>query len=425
MEIAILTIFVVGYITIALEHPIRINKAATALVTGVLCWTVYVLFTSNKESVEHELIGHLGEVSGILFFLLGAMTLVELIDANDGFQIITERITTKSTVKLMWIISVLAFFLSAALDNLTTTIVMVTMLRKIIADREQRLLFAGITVIAANAGGAWSPIGDVTTTMLWIGGQVTTLKIIAGVFFPSVACLLVPLVIMSFRMGGTFSTPEGGETYQSPTSERVRNFIFVLGVAIFIFVPIFKTVTHLPPFMGMLLGLSVMWITTELIRHRKDGEERESLSVADALREIDAPSILFFLGILISISALESIGLLAQAANWINATVTDQTTIILAMGLLSSVVDNVPLVAASQAMYSLDLHPTDSYFWEFLAYATGTGGSALIIGSAAGVAAMGIEKIDFFWYVRRIGWLALLGYFAGALVYIAQHSLVG
>ena len=425
MEIAILTIFVVGYITIALEHPIRINKAATALVTGVLCWTVYVLFTSNKESVEHELIGHLGEVSGILFFLLGAMTLVELIDANDGFQIITERITTKSTVKLMWIIGVLAFFLSAALDNLTTTIVMVTMLRKIIADREQRLLFAGITVIAANAGGAWSPIGDVTTTMLWIGGQVTTLKIIAGVFFPSVACLLVPLVIMSFRMGGTFSTPEGGETYQSPTSERVRNFIFVLGVAIFIFVPIFKTVTHLPPFMGMLLGLSVMWITTELIRHRKDGEERESLSVADALREIDAPSILFFLGILISISALESIGLLAQAANWINATVTDQTTIILAMGLLSSVVDNVPLVAASQAMYSLDLHPTDSYFWEFLAYATGTGGSALIIGSAAGVAAMGIEKIDFFWYVRRIGWLALLGYFAGALVYIAQHSLVG
>ena len=425
MEIAILTIFVVGYITIALEHPIRINKAATALVTGVLCWTVYVLFTSNKESVEHELIGHLGEVSGILFFLLGAMTLVELIDANDGFQIITERITTKSTVKLMWIISVLAFFLSAALDNLTTTIVMVTMLRKIIADREQRLLFAGITVIAANAGGAWSPIGDVTTTMLWIGGQVTTLKIIAGVFFPSVACLLVPLVIMSFRMGGTFSAPEGGENYQSPTSERVRNFIFVLGVAIFIFVPIFKTVTHLPPFMGMLLGLSVMWITTELIRHRKDGEERESLSVADALREIDAPSILFFLGILISISALESIGLLAQAANWINATVTDQTTIILAMGLLSSVVDNVPLVAASQAMYSLDLHPTDSYFWEFLAYATGTGGSALIIGSAAGVAAMGIEKIDFFWYVRRIGWLALLGYFAGALVYIAQHSLVG
>jgi Na+/H+ antiporter NhaD/arsenite permease-like protein len=425
MEIAIITIFIIGYAAIALEHPLRVNKAATALLTGVLCWTVFVIFSSDKQAVEHELIDHLGEVSGILFFLLGAMTLVELIDANDGFQIITEKITTNSTVKLMWIVSILAFFLSAALDNLTTTIVMVTMLRKITDDREQRLLFAGLTIIAANAGGAWSPIGDVTTTMLWIGGQVTTLKIIAGVFLPSVVCMVVPLAVMSFRVGGTFSPPQIDESSKYPTSERVRNSIFSLGVAIFIFVPIFKTVTHLPPFMGMLLGLGTMWLITELIRKRKHGQERESLSVADALRAIDAPSILFFLGILISIAALQSTGLLSNVADAINTTIGNQTVIILAMGLLSSIVDNVPLVAAAQGMYNLEIYPTDSYFWEFLAYATGTGGSALIIGSAAGVAAMGIEQINFFWYVKRISWLALLGYFAGAVTYIAQHMVFG
>jgi len=424
MESAIIIIFVVGYIAIAIEHPIRVNKAASALLTGVLCWTVYILSRPDKEAVGHELIGYLGEVSGILFFLLGAMTLVELIDANDGFQIITERIKTKSTIKLMWIIGVLTFFLSAALDNLTTTIVIVTMLRKILADREKRLLFAGLTVIAANAGGAWSPIGDVTTTMLWIGGQVTTVNIILGVFLPSVACLLVPLLIMSFRTGGTFQHAETDIGSAAPTSERVRNFIFFLGLAIFIFVPVFKTLTHLPPFMGMLLGLSVMWITTEVIRHGKDEEERRALSVASALRAIDAPSILFFLGILMSISSLQATGFLARLAEWINATIGNETAIILSLGLLSSVVDNVPLVAAAQGMYSLQQHPTDSYFWEFLAYSTGTGGSALIIGSAAGVAAMGIENINFFWYVKRISWLALLGFFAGAAVYVAQHTLI-
>jgi Na+/H+ antiporter NhaD/arsenite permease-like protein len=424
MELAIILIFVIGYLAIAFEHPIRINKAASALLTGVLVWTVFIFSQPDKEAVSHELIAHLGEISGILFFLLGAMTLVELIDASDGFQIITDRIKTKSTVRLIWIISILTFFLSAALDNLTTTIVIVTMLRKVLADREKRLLFAGVTVIAANAGGAWSPIGDVTTTMLWIGGQVTTLNIIFGVFLASVACLLVPLTIISFQTAGTFEHPPQVDDRTPATSERVRSFLFFLGLAIFIFVPIFKTVTHLPPFMGMLLGLSVMWIVTELIRHRKDEEERNVLSVASALRKIDAPSILFFLGILISISALQATGLLTQLAQWLNGTLGSETVIIIIFGLLSAVVDNVPLVAAAQGMYSLQQYPPDSYFWEFLAYATGTGGSALIIGSAAGVAAMGIEEIDFFWYVKRITLMALLGYFAGAIVYVAQHSLI-
>jgi len=424
MELAIILTFVVGYVAIAVEHPIRVNKAASALLTGVLCWTILILNQSDKEHASHELIGHLGEISGILFFLLGAMTLVELIDANDGFQIIVERIKTQSSVKLLWIVSILTFFLSAALDNLTTTIVIVTMLRKVIEDREKRLLFAGMTVIAANAGGAWSPIGDVTTTMLWIGGQVTTLNIITGVFLPSVVCLLIPLSIVSFQARGTIELPQVDEERTPVTSERVRNFVFFLGLAIFIFVPVFKTITHLPPFMGMLFGLGFMWLVTELIRHRKDEDERHALSVASALRKIDAPSILFFLGILVSIAALQTTGLLVQVAGWLDTTIGNETAIVITLGLLSSIVDNVPLVAAAQGMYSLQQFPTDSYFWEFLAYATGTGGSALVIGSAAGVAAMGIENINFFWYVKRITWLALLGYFAGAVTYILQHNFV-
>jgi len=423
MEFAIIITFVIGYLAIALEHPIKINKAASALLTGVLCWTIYVLGAADKDAVSHTLIEHLGEISGILFFLLGAMTIVELIDAHDGFQIITDRIKTQSIVKLLWIVGVITFFLSAALDNLTTTIVMVSMLRKILSDREKRLFFAGITIIAANAGGAWSPIGDVTTTMLWVGGQVTTLRIIEGVFLASVACLLVPLLYLSFRMDGTFQMPQVDENAKSTSTAFERNFVFFLGVACLIFVPVFKTITHLPPFMGMLFGLGLMWVVTEWIHSGKDEADKDSLSVNYALRKIDTPSILFFLGILVSISALQATGLLAQAALWMDATIGNQTAIIVALGLLSSIVDNVPLVAATQGMYSLQQYPTDSFFWEFLAYATGTGGSSLIIGSAAGVAAMGIEKIDFFWYIKRITLLALLGYFAGAIVYVAQYNL--
>ena len=423
MEFAIITTFVIGYLAIALEHPIKINKAASALLTGVLCWTIYVLGAADKDAVSHTLIEHLGEISGILFFLLGAMTIVELIDAHDGFQIITDRIKTQSIVKLLWIVGVITFFLSAALDNLTTTIVIISMLRKILSDRDKRLFFAGITIIEANAGGAWSPIGDVTTTMLWVGGQVTTLRIIEGVFLASVACLLVPLLYLSFRMDGIFQMPKADENAKSTSTASERNFVFFLGVACLIFVPVFKTITHLPPFMGMLFGLGLMWVVTEFIHSGKDEADKDSLSVNYALRKIDTPSILFFLGILVSISALQATGLLAHAALWLDATIGNQTAIIVALGLLSSIVDNVPLVAATQGMYSLQQYPTDSFFWEFLAYATGTGGSSLIIGSAAGVAAMGIEKIDFFWYMKRITLLALLGYFAGAIVYVAQYNL--
>lgn len=423
MELAIAITFVIGYLIIAFEHPLQVNKAASALLTGIVCWTIYIFNQSDREVVNHQLLEHLGEISGILFFLLGAMTLVELIDAHDGFQIITDKIKTESSVKLVWIISGITFFLSAALDNLTTTIVMVSLLRKILAEREQRLLFAGIVVIAANAGGAWSPIGDVTTTMLWIGGQITTSRIIVGVLLPSVICLLVPLLIVSFRVKGTFETPEADGGGATTTTETERNVLFFVGLAIFIFVPIFKTVTHLPPFMAMLFGLGLMWMFTEVLHRKKDDEDRGALSVAYALRKIDTPSILFFLGILISISALESTGQLGRLAEWLTRTVGNETVIIIIFGLLSAIVDNVPLVAAAQGMYSLQQYPTDSFFWQFLAYATGTGGSSLIIGSAAGVAAMGMERIDFFWYVRRITLLAVIGYFAGAVFYIGQHYL--
>lgn len=422
MELAIVITFILGYFAIILEHSIKINKAATALVTGVICWTIYILFQPDKHLVSEQLMEHLGEVSGILFFLLGAMTIVELIDAHDGFEVITDRIKTKSAVKLLWIIAVITFFLSAILDNLTTTIVIVSLLRKLIADKEQRLFFVGITVIAANAGGAWSPLGDVTTTMLWIGGQITALNIIKELFIPSIFCLLVPLAIISIRMKGTIQpTLKKDNEILKPAFQR--NFVFLLGIGIFVLVPIFKTLTHLPPFMGILLGLGLMWIITEILHNTKDTADKDALTVVYALRKIDTPSILFFLGILISISALQVTGQLTQLAQWMTNTLNNDTIIVTTIGLLSAVVDNVPLVAAAQGMYSLEQYPTDHFFWEFLAYATGTGGSALIIGSAAGVAAMGMEKINFFWYLKRITWLALIGYFSGILIYLLQYKL--
>ena len=421
MAIAILLTFILGYVAITLEHSIKINKAATALVTGVVCWTIYILFQPDKHLVTEQLMEHLGEVSGILFFLLGAMTIVEIIDAHDGFQVITDRIKTKSASRLLWIIAIITFFLSALLDNLTTTIVIVSLLRKLISDKEQRLFFVGITIIAANAGGAWSPLGDVTTTMLWIGGQVTALNIMKELFIPSIFCLLIPLLFASFRMKGTIQPLLKVEN-EIPKPAFQRNFVFLLGVGILIFVPVFKTLTHLPPFMAILFGLGVMWILTEVL-HKKNMEDKDALSVANALRKIDTPSILFFLGILLSISALQATGQLTQLAQWLTITIQNESVIVIAIGLLSAVVDNVPLVAASQGMYSLDQYPTDHFFWEFLAYATGTGGSALIIGSAAGVAAMGMEKINFFWYLKRITWLALIGYFSGVVIYLLQYNL--
>ncbi|MEK6615386.1 MAG: sodium:proton antiporter NhaD [Bacteroidota bacterium] len=426
MEIAIIITFVLGYLFITLEHSININKAATALLTGVLCWTLYILSASAPHRISEQLTEHLGDISGILFFLMGAMTIVELIDAHDGFEVITNAISTTSKRKLIWIISFLTFFLSAVLDNLTTTIVMVSLLRKLISDKNDRMLFIGMVVIAANAGGAWSPIGDVTTTMLWIGGQVTTKNIILNLIIPSLVCLIVPLLAVSFMLKGNVEKPISANNDEKPSASFFeRNIIFFSGLGILLFVPVFKTITHLPPFMGMLFGLGLLWIISELIHKDKDESDKNAYSVLHALRKIDMPSVLFFLGILISISALQSTGQLTQLASVMDEKIGNINLVVLSIGLLSAIVDNVPLVAAAIGMYDMQTYPADHYFWEFLAYCAGTGGSVLIIGSAAGVAAMGMEKINFFWYLKRISWLSLLGYFAGAIIYILQHKFFG
>jgi NhaD family Na+/H+ antiporter len=416
----IIGIFVIGYLAIAFEHPIKINKTASALVTGVLCWTVYVLFTSHEaESIVEELSLHLGAVAEILFFLLGAMTIVELVDAHHGFKVITDRITTRNSRNLLWVLSIITFFLSAILDNLTTSIVMVSLLRKLISDQEQRKFYAGVVIIAANAGGAWSPLGDVTTTMLWIGGQISALNVVISLILPSLACLLVPLLFLSFRMKGDIK----GEAieFEGDTHEKSKLMLFV-GVGGLVFVPIFKTVTHLPPYMGMLLALGVVWIVSELVNSDKDDEEKHPYTPAHALSKIDTSSVLFFLGILIAIGALEATHLLTDLATWMTEAIGNLDIIVVAIGLASAIIDNVPLVAATMGMYDLNTFPTDAKLWEFLAYCAGTGGSVLIIGSAAGVAVMGMEKIDFVWYIKRISFLALLGYFAGVLVYLATYT---
>ena len=426
MTVLILSIFIIGYILITVEHSIRINKAATALVAGVLCWTVYSLFTNDIHIVSEQLLEHLGELSGILFFLLGAMTIVELIDSHNGFDIITTRITETRKRSLLWIICIITFFLSAVLDNLTTTIVMVSLIRKIIRDPNDRLFFAGMIVVAANAGGAWSPIGDVTTTMLWIGGQITATKIIVELILPSLVCLVAPLIFLSLKLKGNIERPEiETEKNVDSLSPAQQSLVFFTGVIVLILVPVFKTITHLPPFMGVLIGLGVLWIITEIIHGNKDEEDKHILSVAHALRKVDTPSILFFLGILLSISALQSVGVLAEAATWITEKVPNDNIVIMSIGLLSAIIDNVPLVAAVQGMFTLEQYPTDHHFWTFLAYCSGTGGSALIIGSAAGVAAMGMEKISFFWYLRNISWLALIGFFAGAFFFLAEQAIFG
>ncbi len=426
MVTIIAIIFIVGYAAIAMEHSLKINKAATALITGVLCWTVFALFATDKHSPAHLLTENLGEVAGILFFLMGAMTIVELIDAHDGFEVITSRIRTTSKKKLVWIVGFITFFLSAVLDNLTTTIVLVSLLRIIIPDKKDRLLFAGLVIIAANAGGAWSPIGDVTTTMLWIGGQITAGSIIIQTLLPSLVCFLIPAFIISRQVKGNAERVEEVVKNKNITStSRERNTVFWLGIGSLLFVPVFKTVTHLPPYMGVLLGLGVMWVITEMIHSEKDEAEKGQLSVNHALRKIDTPSILFFLGILLSIAALQATGVLTNLATAMNDSIGNIKIITLSIGLLSAIVDNVPLVAAAQGMYGLDQYPTGHFFWEFLAYCAGTGGSCLIIGSAAGVAAMGLEKIEFFWYMKKIGWLALIGYLAGAAAFILQHYLMG
>ena len=425
-----IVIFVLGYLAISLEHPLKIDKAGTALITGVLVWTFYVLTGVEHSFIEKELFHHLSEISGILFFLMGAMTIVELIDAHEGFSIITDKIKTRNRVRLLWIVSILTFFFSAALDNLTTSIVMISLLRKLIDDKYDRWFFAGFVIIAANAGGAWSPIGDVTTTMLWIGEQLTTMTIIKTLIVPSLVAMLVPLLYLTFTLKGEVTRPEKTkvlEHYMNPTTPFERNLVFFLGLAGLLFVPVFKTWTHLPPFMGMMFSLGVLWIATEIIHRKKNTEGKSQLSVIGVLRKIDTASVLFFLGILLAVAGLQTAGHLAVVAErlevWFGG---DIYLINVVIGLLSAIVDNVPLVAGAMGMYeiaSVGDFAQDGTFWQFLAFCAGTGGSALIIGSASGVAVMGLEKIDFVWYLKKISILALIGYFAGAGTYILLQSI--
>ncbi len=420
----LLIIFVLGYAFITLEHTIHINKSATALITAVLCWTLIVLNAPDSEIVVESLTHHLSAISEIVFFLLGAMTIVELIDAHDGFQSITESIKTTHKTKLIWLIAIITFFLSAVLDNLTTTIVMISILNKLIEDKKTKWMLLGLVIISSNAGGAWSPIGDVTTTMLWIGGQITPFNIVKQVFFASLVSMVIPTLIISYMIKGQIALKQATPDLVNASSNLFeRNLIFIVGVGSLLFVPIFKTITHLPPYMGMLLCLGIIWVVTELLHKKKPAEEKGVLSVNHAIQKIDTPSILFFFGILMSIASLEYVGVLPELAAFLNTTIGDINLVAISIGLLSAVLDNVPLVAALQSMYSLEQYPQDHYFWELLAYTAGTGGSCLIIGSAAGVAVMGLEKIDFFWYLKRISWIALIGYLVGALVFVLQHNL--
>ncbi len=444
MSIFIIVVFVLGYLAIALEHNIKIDKAASALVTGMVCWAIYVFSMDGtgheiQHIIEHGvdgisyrsgLVHHLFDIGSILFFLMGAMTIVELVDAHEGFAVITDRIKTTNAAKLLWIICLLTFFLSAILDNLTTTIVMVSLLRKLVKDKSMRWLFVGMVVVAANAGGAWSPIGDVTTTMLWIKGQLPNVgHMVKDLIIPSLVAIIVPLLILSIKLKGQKLVrpmkSEGVEHYINPTTPNERVLVLVLGVLGLLFVPVFKTVTHLPPFMGMMLSLGVLWVVTEIIHRAKNKEDKHELSVIGVLQKIDVASVLFFLGILLAVAALQEYGHLNEMAATLDSKIGNIYAINVVIGFLSSIVDNVPLVAAAQGMY--EIQPTGLFaaggkFWEFLAYCAGVGGSSLIIGSAAGVAAMGLEKIDFIWYLKKISWLAIIGYLCGAATYILIYA---
>ena len=420
----IATIFVIAYAAIALEHPIKVNKSASALVGAGVLWTVYAVFSGNPALVEQQLNESVSSTAQIVFFLIGAMTIVEVIDAHNGFEVITSLIRTRKQVTLMWLVGFVTFFLSAILDNLTTTIVMISLMRKLLDNQSDRLFFASMIVIAANAGGAWSAIGDVTTTMLWIGGQITPLAIIKGVFLASLINLVVPLAVVAYFLRGRVVVAPNEQGEQFRTSIFERNLTFYLGLGILILVPAFKTVTHLPPFMGILFGLGILWLVGELIHRAKEEDAKTHLTLVSALKRIDMTSIVFFIGILLAVAALERAHVLEMLAKWLDTNVGRLDVIVVLLGLLSAIVDNVPLVAASMGMYSLTQYPPDSFLWEFVAYCAGTGGSILIIGSASGVAAMGLEKIHFFWYVRYISGLALLGYFGGVIAYIVQYRLL-
>ena len=433
MTALIIVVFVATYAAIAFEEPLKVNKSATALIGAGVLWTVWALSEAGPgagqtggpdagQQLSETLVG----TAQITFFLMGAMTVVEVIDTHGGFAVVTQHVRAKSLVALVWIVGAVTFMLSAILDNLTTTIVMVALVRQLVAPREDRLYLAGLVVIAANAGGAWSPMGDVTTTMLWIGGQVTAPAIVTKLILPSLVNLAAPLAVVSWVLRGrTVVAPQrAAEPLDSP-AQFERNLIFALGLGVLLAVPAFKAITHLPPWLGILLGLGLLWAAADLLHRGKPAALRQRMVIANALTRIDMAAIIFFAGILLAVGVLEHAGVLSAMAVWLDTVVGRLDVIVLLFGLVSAVVDNVPMVAAAIGMYPLAQYPPDSFLWEFMAYCAGTGGSILIIGSAAGVAAMSIEKIEFFWYLRKFSLLALLGYLAGAAVYIAQTAVLG
>lgn len=408
-------VFIVGYILITFEHYTRINKATIALMMAIFCWVLQFTSAALPKETNLNFFGHhLANISQVVFFLLGALTIVEIISVHQGFDVITDLIHSRSKRKLLWIFGLLSFFLSAILDNLTTTVVMITLLKKMLDEGNDKLIIGGGVVIAANAGGAWTPIGDVTTTMLWIGGQLSTLSIMRALFIPSLVCLIVAFLFLSFMISGTFE--EKKIHLEEKESKPMSKFVFYLGVGLLAFVPIFKILTGLPPFMGMLFGLSAMWLITDVVHYKYD--DREHLRVPAVLTRIDLSGTLFFLGILLCIDALDTAGLLRKVALFLDTTIGNTTLIATAIGFASAVVDNVPLVAATMGMYDLSRYPQDHTMWQLIAYCAGTGGSILLIGSAAGVVFMGMEKVDFFWYVKKISLPAILGYLAGILIYL-------
>ena len=437
MEAWIIAIFFIGYFCITTEHQIRVDKTISALAMAVICWTILKVFnidvmevvngvlvpansSDNSTAIDLALQHHLAETAEILFFLIGAMTIVEVIDMHRGFEIIKRVIRTQSKVKLLWIIGVIAFFLSAIIDNLTTTIILITILRKLIPDQKERIWYASMIVIAANAGGAWSPIGDVTTTMLWVKNKVSAAKLVEYVLIPAIVCLAVPLFIASFLpvFKGNLATSDNNEsvTYKSSMPVLIVGFIAI------IFVPIFKSLTHLPPYMGMLFALATMWFLSEKMKPISELSEKEEdkFGIHRALSRIEFSSILFFLGILLAVASLQTIGTLFNFAQTLNQTIPSENVVVLLLGFASAVIDNVPLVAASMGMFQEGL---DSGILHFIAYSAGTGGSLLIIGSAAGVVAMGMEKISFFWYAKNILWMALLGFVLGYLTLVTFEAL--
>ncbi len=415
----LIILFIVGYAAIALEHPLRVSKTATALLLAVVSWVILIMMhNGTKNSLLPELSHHLAAISEIVFFLMGAMAIVELIDTHRGFRVVSNLVKTKNKSSLLWIICFITFFLSPILDNLTTSIVMVSILRKMIDDKKDRMIFASMVIVAANAGGAWSPIGDVTTTMLWIGGQISATNIIKMLFIPSLVSMLLPLIYFSFKMKGEkINEIEKDKEIPQPYSTH----IFILGILSLISVPVFKQLTHLPPYMGILLGLSVMWVITEILHSKR---ERKDLQVASVLSKIDLSSILFFVGILLTVAALQTAGILEHTANWLDTTIPDKDFVVTLLGVASSIIDNVPLVAATIGMYPLHLFPMDHKMWEMIAFCAGTGGSLLIIGSAAGVVVMGMENISFGWYLKKMTLPVLIGYLAGVGCYLWIYELI-